>query len=573
MQAIPQAATEHAPSRFQQAIYDWIDGQELNYDLARGPTSPARAAVVEAVAGSGKTSTVKRAIARIPRGRSVAYVCFNTSIRDEMREEVKRAGLKHCRVTTLNGLGMSCWSAAMGLGQSDDLVDRDKTLRVLQWLVDPARSAPAAWGAPLQEIVAKRRPLGIPLGAVVKLVALMKHHVIVPPLLDGRTLRGMGTCRGHRPATDEALYALADRFDVMLMPQDGSSDASEADALELARDALVLSIIKGKQLLDYDDQIYLPVIFQVKARAFDWIFVDEAQDVSHVNRALLHRVTHGRTRVVAVGDAAQAIYGFRGAAADSLALIREEFRAVSLPLSITYRCSQAVVAEAQKLVPHIEARPGAPEGAVLHLASYTPERFKPGKSLVLCRNVSPLVGFAYKLMAVKVPVRVLGRDIGKNLISFIWGLRPTSCVDLLVKAREWMEEQQEMILKAGRRRGGGQKNEAALQAIADRFETIQILCKETGARTVEEVEQQILGLFGDEGEGRVLLATIHKAKGLEAEEAYLLEPDLLPSPWARQPWQQEQERNLLYVAITRGKTMWATITRRGLRIEKPRAVA
>jgi superfamily I DNA/RNA helicase len=50
----------------------------------------------------------------------------------------------------------------------------------------------------------------------------------------------------------------------------------------------------------------------------------------------------------------------------------------------------------------------------------------------------------------------------------------------------------------------------------------------------------------------VILATIHKAKGLEADTVFWLNYDYV-SKWARQPWQKQQEVNLQYVAATRAK--------------------
>ncbi|HEY3473413.1 MAG TPA: ATP-binding domain-containing protein, partial [Anaerolineales bacterium] len=49
-------------------------------------------------------------------------------------------------------------------------------------------------------------------------------------------------------------------------------------------------------------------------------------------------------------------------------------------------------------------------------------------------------------------------------------------------------------------------------------------------------------------------STIHKAKGLEADKVFWLNSSKCPSPWARQPWQLQQEYNLCYVATTRAKT-------------------
>jgi hypothetical protein len=38
---------------------------------------------------------------------------------------------------------------------------------------------------------------------------------------------------------------------------------------------------------------------------------------------------------------------------------------------------------------------------------------------------------------------------------------------------------------------------------------------------------------------------------MEAHTVYILDGHLMPSKWAKQPWQQVQEQNLRYVAVTR----------------------
>lgn len=58
---------------------------------------------------------------------------------------------------------------------------------------------------------------------------------------------------------------------------------------------------------------------------------------------------------------------------------------------------------------------------------------------------------------------------------------------------------------------------------------------------------------GDEGAGKVSLMTIHSAKGLEFPSVFVvgLEENIFPSPMAKSPRAIEEERRLLYVAITR----------------------
>ena len=60
-------------------------------------------------------------------------------------------------------------------------------------------------------------------------------------------------------------------------------------------------------------------------------------------------------------------------------------------------------------------------------------------------------------------------------------------------------------------------------------------------------------LFSDNEKKGVVLSTIHKSKGLEADNVFILDVNLIPSKYATTKDQLKQERNLLYVAITRAK--------------------
>jgi len=61
----------------------------------------------------------------------------------------------------------------------------------------------------------------------------------------------------------------------------------------------------------------------------------------------------------------------------------------------------------------------------------------------------------------------------------------------------------------------------------------------------------IESMFADNPNGTTTLATVHKSKGMEAPTVYILDKHLMPSKYARQEWQMQQELNLQYVAITR----------------------
>jgi len=72
------------------------------------------------------------------------------------------------------------------------------------------------------------------------------------------------------------------------------------------------------------------------------------------------------------------------------------------------------------------------------------------------------------------------------------------------------------------------------------------------SKNIADLKNKISLIFTDELQG-IVLSTIHKAKGLEANRVFIVRPDLLPLPHAH-GWQLAQEKNLIYVAITRAKT-------------------
>ena len=77
----------------------------------------------------------------------------------------------------------------------------------------------------------------------------------------------------------------------------------------------------------------------------------------------------------------------------------------------------------------------------------------------------------------------------------------------------------------------------------------------SSCRALHEVEPTIHSLFSDDASadkspGAVMFSTIHRAKGLESHNVFLL------SAQTRAPkrqWEVDQARNLRYVALTRAK--------------------
>jgi len=320
-----------------------------------------------------------------------------------------------------------------------------------------------------------------------------------------------------------------------------------ATALQLSRDMLGISnyVAHSNGLLDFDDLLYLAVKEGIRLPTFDNVLVDEAQDTNAVQRAIIRKIMHEGSRLVAVGDPSQSIYGFRGADSDAMDLIKSEFDADELPLTVSYRCAKSIVEYASQFGV-IEAAPGAVDGKVEHLkrdAKYI-EMMEPA-NLVICRLTKPLIELAYGLMMARKPAYMMGREIGEGLVNLIKKQQAKGVDQLIVK----LEQSTDREIERAKAKGDDAKAERA----EDRRDCIMFLIGTLpeNERTVPELIRIIENLFKNKADA-VVLATVHKAKGLEAERVIWLNYDFV-SRWARQDWQKQQEKNLCYVAATRAK--------------------
>lgn len=258
-------------------------------------------------------------------------------------------------------------------------------------------------------------------------------------------------------------------------------------------------------------------------------------------------------RIIFVGDEKQAIYGFAGADSDSVARIKSEFNCEVMPLSVTYRCPKAIVAEANKIFPDkIQAHESAPEGKVSSLdcmSSYD-ALFATNLTVqdaILCRKTAPIVELAFVLIRRGVACHVEGRDIGQGLLKLASRWKVTSVRALEDRLLAYKDREVAKLVAKGK--------ETAADALADRVETLLVIAE--GCNSVQDVKNKILGLFQDtngQSKPSLTLATVHRSKGREWGRVFILGyRQFMPSKMARQAWQMEQERNLQYVAITRAK--------------------
>jgi superfamily I DNA/RNA helicase len=480
--------THFIPSAQQQALFDWITHGTGN-------------ARVDARAGTGKTTTLVQAAHLM--GGTVAFVAFNKAIADEIRTRV--AGRAKVDAATFHALGYRAWRK-MAPGA----------------VVDGNKMPDLAAGLGYDPITAQ---------FTLKLVSFAKQHAIgfLCPLEDR-----------------SAWYRLVQHHDLEdLLPEHQQYDVDElvTKAINLLR----LSVATDQTRIDFDDQLYAPLIHNARMWQYDWVLIDEAQDTNPARRALAKKILRPGGRLVAVGDPYQGIYGFTGADSDALELIERQFNTQRFPLTRTYRCAKAVVRLAQTWVPDFEPGPDNPEGTVDELPY---EKLIPAlgaQDAVLCRTMKPLVALAYQAIRAGVGCYVEGRDIGRGLKALVgkWKVRTVPALEKRLVA--YLERETARFMAKG--------EELKAAALADKVETLLVVME--GRATVNEVLTALDQLFADTTgpQHRPVLCTIHRSKGREWGRVWWLgKEQLQPSKYARQEWQLTQEQNLMYVAATRAKT-------------------
>lgn len=255
------------------------------------------------------------------------------------------------------------------------------------------------------------------------------------------------------------------------------------------------------------------------------------------------------------------IYAFRGAdhnSIDNLKSLRASW--LELPLTITFRCPQEIVARQQDHAPGFTAFATAPKGEVVALP-LPPDGIAPQEPLpwcweqvqavakrgpvtVLCRNVAPLMSLAFKLLRRSIGVQMVGRDIGKGLQTLSKKILPDDTMpwpDCAAAINDWLARES-ALAKAN-------KKEHLLEGLEDKAACL-LAVGEAGCHTALDLRRKIELLFSRE-DGIVTLSTIHRAKGLEWPTVLHLDPWRIPSRYAQSEAALTQEANLQYVAETR----------------------
>jgi DNA helicase-2/ATP-dependent DNA helicase PcrA len=165
------------------------------------------------------------------------------------------------------------------------------------------------------------------------------------------------------------------------------------------------------------------------------------------------------------------------------------------------------------------------------------------------------VGSALKLIASGIQARIRGRNIGEGLVKLAQDADKIKLAQDLPWRSGFLQRLQR---HHGNRRGMLEQkphSESALQALDDSVDCIEAFFSgRPEIESMSDFKNQLAALFADAG-ASVWLSSIHRAKGLEADRVFVLDPDKMALSYpGMRPWQAEQEQNLRYVGLTRAKS-------------------
>jgi DNA helicase-2/ATP-dependent DNA helicase PcrA len=491
---------EYNWSKFQQDIFSWVEHDQGHL-------------VVEACAGSGKSTTLVKCLDFIPDGSKILLTAFNTDIVGELKR--KTIDKPNVDIRTLHSLGLL--------------------------------------------FIKKNMPQASAIPEPFKYDAYIKNNIKELSSINTYTLRGREYFRyidNIKKYVDFGRFYLCQTVKDLDFIESRYAIDTIADEKEVA-----LKVMEwGKNALetiDYTDMVWLPNVLFLKPLGllYDFIMVDECQDMNKAERELVLKCFKMGTRLVSCGDTNQCLYSFAGSDPESFNILKSLPNTKCLPLSISYRCGKDIVKFANKIVPTIEAAENAIDGKVIR--NVTLDAVKDG-DMILCRNNAPLVQIYNEFLKLGKKAFIRGKDIGNNLKAIVNSTKQellnADCKEDGVFVRLYDDlfvSRNKLMEKFGIDDKTAMES-PQIQNKLDMINALEILAE--GINKSEEIIEKIDEIFPkkDKKDG-ISLSTIHKAKGLEANNVFIACESLMPSKSAKKDWEVRQEYNLMYVAYTRAK--------------------
>lgn len=520
--------------------------------------------IIDAVAGAGKTSTLIGCVSHIPNINDVVYCAFNTSIRKELQKKFKDAN-QNVKVSTIHALGFQMLRATKNFRLDDykynHIINEPQFFDTLISDIDMIlgyHSHPTV--AELRQLEERRDILDWN----------EKNDLNEGQQYVGKIIRRLLDINQKYRCTlekdDEKCYdAMIRHFGIIPYYEQGMSTYNDEVAAyfrlhqKLIKEGNSMAISHG--IIDFTDQIYLPFIMNLTAqKKYGFVFVDECQDLSKAQVKVVEKYLREDGRLLAVGDPYQAIYGFAGADCNSFQRVTKAFNCTVLGLTDCFRCPQDVIRLAQSLRSDIKGFKEYP-GKIYKIPSREVLiNIKEG-DLVICRTRRPLRTLALELINKDYKVKIHPDELQEFMGDYKKNFTPQELRKILNDdiIEQFFEHAKERNKKRITREN--QNTDAIIRKILIKEEvdtmvtTMDFLKKkyfDWHLNTLDNILKRLKLMLSNPSDGAIRISTIHRAKGLENNRVFILEYDKLP-PTREIEWENIQERNLHYVAVTRPK--------------------
>ena len=437
-QPVPEAASQEKPRA--KKAYD---------EFQQAAIEAATPALVVAGPGSGKTSTLIGRVEYLLQSQGmhpeqILALTFSRKAAQEMQERLQQilpAGLPSPAISTFHAFCadlLRTYGSHVGLRQEFSLVDDAEGYFLLQSLAE---------SLPLQHYQNLHAPAS-PFRDFLKAISRAKDELITPQRY--RELAEQMQSQAQDDITRQAAEHAQEIAEVYEIYQRGLEQRGDSDFGGL----LMLAV----QLLTEHQAIRSQIV-----QRYQHILVDEFQDINRASGVLLRLLAGEQQRVWVVGDANQAIYGFRGASPANIANFHQDYpNAVVLPLSRNYRSRPDIVsladtfrgalleqetrienvqtARATESDPYITLAVASDEaselgGLVRDIAQKLDEGYSCRDIVVLCRTRAMARKVTRELARAGLPVSarsgMMEQEHIKNLLSLLLLIADTSGMGIL----------------------------------------------------------------------------------------------------------------------------------------------
>lgn len=490
---------EYTPSVYQEEIFNFVEHGVGN-------------AVISAYAGSGKTTTIVSCMKLIPKSQKCLFLAFNKSIVETLSEKVKSHS--NCYVKTMHSLGYLMIRRNLG---NDINIDEYKYRSYIKTNISTLSE--------IEDEELTISQINEYIDSIITLTDFARYNLL---------------------QTENEIEQIATKYNI---------------PINFDEPKIVVKVLKwGKdnyKTIDYTDMVWLPNELSLRpiGLQFDWIYADEVQDFSVAYAKLLIKCFKRGTRFIVVGDKKQSINVFAGASEEAFDYFCNYPNTRRFTLPITYRCPINIVNMAKEYVDDIQPKSDAIDGSILNDCHI--DDIKEG-DMVLCRTKAPLIKLYSKLLRKGVTCYIKGSDIGLNLIKMLENVDKEILNASMEKDGVFVRLFDELFIERNKimEKYGLLKDDATLtSAIMEKYDSINsLITLSEKIKTKKKLIEHIKNIFKEENDG-IMLSTIHKAKGLEANNVFILCKSSMPSKLAHSQWEKQQEENLIYVAITRTKNI------------------